>query len=81
MTDPLRFGVPALMHQRLQAEELDVLWGPQGWSNPLRKLLSDLELVVPERGSTPREELIQDHAIREHVHLVVVRGYYTPYTH
>ncbi len=65
----LWFGVPALLHQRLQAVKLHLLWAAQRRSEAFRQLLSDLQLVLTHARSTTGQQLVQDHAVREHVHL------------
>lgn len=70
----LRFGVPALRHEPVQAPELDLLWSSQHRSKAFGELLGYLQLVLSQCGSPAGQQLKEHHAVREHVHLEDRKG-------
>ena len=65
----LWFGVPALQHERLQAVELHLLRAAQHGPDALGELFGDLQLMVPEYRPETRQQLVQNHAVGEHIPL------------
>lgn len=65
----LRLSVPTLHHESLHPVELHLLGLPKDRTDPFGQLLCNLELVVSQHRPLPREQLVQDHPIGEHVHL------------
>lgn len=62
-------SVPTLHHERLHPVELHLLGLPEHRTDPFGQFLCYLELVVSQHRPLPRQQLVQDHPIGEHVHL------------
>lgn len=68
----LGLGIPTFSQQVVEAVELNFLRTAQHRPDASRELLGYLKLVVSQWWPLPRQQLIQNHTIGEHVHLYTV---------